>query len=407
MENGTPKRQQQEPQRAGSIRPRTWPSHGLPRPVRKGAVLALVGLSLLILVGFVGLAVDVTYWYFERATLQQAADAGSLAGMLEYDNEYVSQAKKFCTFNSVAASDVETVLKIAPTANNKGRIAVVVKRQVGTFFLQVFGISSITIRARAVAEGTGNSDTVTLNNGFPPGTALDYALFSASTTQGLAVDGSRQEIHGSAHSNEDFSIAGSNHIHDGNHTAVGGFSVNNKTHTFENPAVNNPIGGQAVVPMLDVIKQDVLDYPFTKVFPAGTTFGPGALGDGIYFIDGDVQISGAQNAKAAIVATGQIHVSGTKVTYGGGAEFAFVSLATSGRGIQVSGSNSTFSGYFYAPDSYINYSGHDILINGGVAADNHANISGTNIVINYGLPEAGRVPFFTRTSVQNHIHLVE
>ncbi len=47
---------------------------------QRGQVLVIVALALVALVAFVGLAVDVGYWYGERRHMQNAADAGALAG---------------------------------------------------------------------------------------------------------------------------------------------------------------------------------------------------------------------------------------------------------------------------------------------------------------------------------------
>ena len=46
----------------------------------RGATLVVVAITLIVLLGFAGLALDVGYWYLIRNELQNAADAGALAG---------------------------------------------------------------------------------------------------------------------------------------------------------------------------------------------------------------------------------------------------------------------------------------------------------------------------------------
>ena len=47
---------------------------------RKGSAIVYVAVTLVILVGFAGLAIDVGYLYLVRGELQNAADSGALAG---------------------------------------------------------------------------------------------------------------------------------------------------------------------------------------------------------------------------------------------------------------------------------------------------------------------------------------
>ena len=61
---------------------------------RGGQILVLVALALFVLVGFVALAVDVGHIYRERRHMQNAADAGALAGARELcQGEGASQAE--------------------------------------------------------------------------------------------------------------------------------------------------------------------------------------------------------------------------------------------------------------------------------------------------------------------------
>jgi len=57
----------------------------------KGAVLIIFAILLIVLIGFVALAVDVGRWYTVRSELSKAVDAASLAGAKNISNIYLDQ----------------------------------------------------------------------------------------------------------------------------------------------------------------------------------------------------------------------------------------------------------------------------------------------------------------------------
>jgi Flp pilus assembly protein TadG len=82
----------------------------------KGVAVVLIALMMVVLVAFVGLAVDVGYMYVAKGQLQNAADAGALAGagkitldpstlnFVFNNNEIRDEAKSFVKKNIVAAA---------------------------------------------------------------------------------------------------------------------------------------------------------------------------------------------------------------------------------------------------------------------------------------------------------------
>jgi len=62
-------------------------------PRCKGAILATATVSLIAMMGFMALAVDVSYIYLAQNQLQTAADAGALAGVLDLAGPDPNQAK--------------------------------------------------------------------------------------------------------------------------------------------------------------------------------------------------------------------------------------------------------------------------------------------------------------------------
>ena len=113
-----------------------------------GQVLVVVALSLFVLMLFVALAVDVGHFYAERRRMQNAADAGALAG-----------AQQLCFGNPADAE--ETARDYAVARNGAGTAAISVtdditvtvaaRETVRTFFAGLIGINSVDVGADASA----------------------------------------------------------------------------------------------------------------------------------------------------------------------------------------------------------------------------------------------------------------
>lgn len=79
------------------------------RRTRRAAVIPLVAICMLMLLGFVALAVDLGYVYVSRAEMQKAADASALAGasaLLEGEYAAIDRAIECVELNAVARAAV-------------------------------------------------------------------------------------------------------------------------------------------------------------------------------------------------------------------------------------------------------------------------------------------------------------
>lgn len=145
----------------------------------KGQVLVLFALSLIVILGFAALAIDVAYFYHTKNQLQGAADAAALAGAAELDgtantNQAVAIFKtySFAYKNTAAKSPVvlETASDItigywngtdvvSPSGNQiSNAVKVRARRSTGspggpitTFFGKIFGIDYVNISVTAIA----------------------------------------------------------------------------------------------------------------------------------------------------------------------------------------------------------------------------------------------------------------
>ena len=130
---------------------------------RRGAILALVGVSMVALIGVLVLAIDVGDLQRNRRMAQTAADAAALAGAIEIfrlrpdsiQTSAIGEAKRN-GFEHGVAGDSVTVTWPATSGNFTGNkyVNVVVRRRVPTTFASFFGQAATVIRARATAGVT-------------------------------------------------------------------------------------------------------------------------------------------------------------------------------------------------------------------------------------------------------------
>lgn len=160
------------------------------RPIRRlseesGQTLIVTALCMTVLMGFMGLAIDVGHLRLEKRRLQAAADAAALAagresrvcGVNNYtnascaymtaaaqsslqENGYtVSQVQSGCPSGTVSGvtlylNEPPQCLSGDPNAGKPGFVEVVVSKKEPTWFSQLFGLQGVQVSARA--ESTRN-----------------------------------------------------------------------------------------------------------------------------------------------------------------------------------------------------------------------------------------------------------
>jgi hypothetical protein len=163
------------------------------RSKEAGIVLYVVAASMVLLIGVLGLAVDLVSYYTVRSDAQRAADAAALAGASVFvtsgctggvsgtactsgavHTAVASQAAAVGNANKVggqspgivAATDVTFSSDAASSYNP--RVTVLVQRTTAnsnpmpTFFLKIFGVQTVDVSAKATAEAynpTGGTST--------------------------------------------------------------------------------------------------------------------------------------------------------------------------------------------------------------------------------------------------------
>lgn len=131
-------------------------------------MLIVTSFAALVLCGFLALSVDVGLLFRARRNMQIAADAAATAGALDYyynasNSSAESAAQSAATANGVtngsggAVVNVSTPPSDGPNAGAAGYVEVIVTEPNPTIFMSMFGFTSMTVGARAVAGTPGAS----------------------------------------------------------------------------------------------------------------------------------------------------------------------------------------------------------------------------------------------------------
>ncbi|NND01632.1 MAG: hypothetical protein HKN91_02495 [Acidimicrobiia bacterium] len=129
----------------------------------RGATLVLASAVLVVLIGMAGFSVDLGWLYSQRTEATKAAESAALAGVVHMPNP-TSQAwgpgaEGFDIARDIAERKgyehgVDAVVTPLQVAGFPNRLRVDVTRDVGTFFMRVFGVDTVQIDSTATAEQT-------------------------------------------------------------------------------------------------------------------------------------------------------------------------------------------------------------------------------------------------------------
>ena len=131
----------------------------LRRRYPSGQVLALATISMVVLLGFAALGVDMGYLYSTRRRMQTAADAAAVAGAtaLRDGESYTNAADDVASFNGFTNSQNNVTVTVseptlpAPYPSGVTYVEVDISQTVPTYFLRVLGYKSMKVGARAVS----------------------------------------------------------------------------------------------------------------------------------------------------------------------------------------------------------------------------------------------------------------
>ena len=114
-----------------------------------GQVIVIFVLMLTVLIGMVGIAIDVTYAWRNGLQVQRAADAAAMAGVVYLPGDPTNGEAKALSIAKI--NGYSTGVVAAPTAGDSRKMDVTITAQVPTFFIRLFGINTWTVSRTARA----------------------------------------------------------------------------------------------------------------------------------------------------------------------------------------------------------------------------------------------------------------
>ena len=369
----------------------------------EGATIVFVAVSLLMLFGFIALAIDGGLGYDERRDTQGAADMSALAAAFassDCEDELWEVAGLEAAgrngFDNDGVSNTVSVSDISGTGDGPYRAEILSVES--TAFASVIGQDEMSIAAEATASCVRQSGLG------------GYAVFASATScppDELKINASGLVIEGGVHSNGDLTITASsaNPGHVVGDITWGGTeliqSVTSSGSQFQWDMTNPPPtpGGwtidmyspnaAAVAPLTGSINAGSPNY-YSYV---SDTVLSGNLADGIYFVDGDLTLQSIVVNSGTFVATGQITLMGSVNTLNTPYDSTGLGLFSDYPGvpdcvggdiaIQWSASNNIWAGVQYAPNGRVVMSSADgSTFNGSIIAY-RVDLSGANINITY------------------------
>ena len=142
-----------------------------------GAIAVVAALAMPVIIGFVGVGVEVGLWFHTKRGLQSAADAAALSGAYERlagnsNSVATSAAGQAATINGYDGTIGDSiVVNIPPLSGefvgNSSAVEVIMRRDLALLFSSVFMAGNITIDAYAVAtlvEATGEFCVLSLDD---------------------------------------------------------------------------------------------------------------------------------------------------------------------------------------------------------------------------------------------------
>jgi Flp pilus assembly protein TadG len=115
----------------------------------RGVVAVWVALTMIVMLGFAGWAVDFSHWNNERTKMQKAADAAALAGAVYLPDD---AAGAIAAAKSIAAQNGYPTGVSVKTLDSANQLKVTINTNVKSSLAQAVGIGSADLSKHAVSE---------------------------------------------------------------------------------------------------------------------------------------------------------------------------------------------------------------------------------------------------------------
>ncbi|MDP1911822.1 MAG: pilus assembly protein TadG-related protein [Brevundimonas sp.] len=360
----------------------------------KGNVALIGALALPLIVGGAGLSVETTYWYYKNLQLQSASDSAVFAAGIEKRSGSDDAVVRAAALSSAEDNGFDPAaggitVHLPPVSGKytgqSDAVEVVLTASVDRFFSQVFDSRPITLTGRAVARFARTQDACVLALNRTASSAANFAGNANVTFNGCSVMANSTAV-------DAVSIQGAASLSADCLISVGGVQTNSAVTLTKCPAAlteappvadpfanvsppQQPSGGCKSAPNNPKTSYSLSPGRYCSGLDIK---GDGALEPGIYYLDGDLNVSSNATLRGSGVT---IYLHGAaKVTINGTASLD-LQAPTSGpyAGILIfadranrSGNTSRFNGTaasrltgaIYMPTQAIEYLGNFSGING-------------------------------------------
>lgn len=375
-----------------------------------GAVTVMVGFSMILMVGFCALVVDLGMARQRSLQARNSADFAALAGAGVLKTGTAAEAEAAAR-DYVARNDFDGTaaeVNVPPTsgirAGNAACVQVKPTDEIATAFGGIFNVDTMQIGSSAVACAS-------------PGLGGPYAVFAGSTTCADAINfsGANRTINGGVHSNNDMKVTGAGTVINGDATFLNGDAPAGNI-TF-NPSIDNPrrLTSTLTYPETFAIEdyqpggaKALLAQSQGKYFNAGSTqiddtwltlnllINPltKTIAPGLYYTTGGMHLNGSgYNASGATFVNGgngDIHLNGNNLTFTPWDPDGLLlysnkvqpSCSSGNAVIKLDGNSHAWTGIMFAPNGPLDFSGTNIVssLNGRLVA-NVVKLSGSSQTI--------------------------
>jgi len=311
-----------------------------------GQVMVLICLSIIAIMGLIGVVVDVGFLQQQRNRMQTASDSAALAGAQEVNyGDMVAAGKADAISNGFTDGQNNVTVAInspptlGPSAGKAGYVESIVTTSEPTYFLQVLGFKNISVSARAVAAIGNSPNCVYVMDPSASGALSVTGNIAIHTGCGLLIDSS---------SSSGLLASGNITITASTIGVAGGYSSTGNISMTPTPKT----GIVAAPDPLSYVQAPTVGScahnSYTLSGNTGSSGSPKQLSPGVYC--GGITVSGNSwltfNPGTFILAGGGLQVSNNSVMTGAGVTF-YNTTGTGGyKGIVISG-NSTMN--FTAP----------------------------------------------------------
>jgi Flp pilus assembly protein TadG len=326
---------------------------------KKGSVLVLFALILIVLLAFAGFAIDGGYLYLQRTRLQQVADSSALACVINPSSDQCPTSGGNVypltnPYNFTVTINNPGDSSLCPNPNTQSKCASATATTTwNTFFIGVIGIKSLTLNATAIAGMTGANPCMIALGSTGIGISLTGSGALTTVNCGISVNQTGTSI----------SNVGSGSITAtpikvmGSVSNVGSGTISpttNVTVAATDPFASEPVPSFTPPPPSTCTQSTLLNYVggTAHTIPAGNYCG------------------GVSNVGSGNITLNPGYYNGISTNGSATVTFNPGNYVIYGSGLNLNGSGPTTMG-----------SGNYVIYGGGAAFTGSGNVSGSNILI--------------------------